>query len=163
MKDSMSKKYYTESMNRAFTLVELIVVIAIIGILATIGVASYSNVLKNSKKTKAAADIKELVQALKIYNVQKGAWVCGSDDAYCNIITTATWNAVATGLVPTYLQSIPNDPWGRAYLYDGAPNTERTVGGNSVCSAGVDGVFESHNRADTTAQDDDVCIYMPFD
>lgn len=153
---------YTKNMRNGFTLVELIVVIAIIGILATVGVSSYSNVLSKSKMTKAQEDINELVKALKIEQIQTGSWVCGAD-GWCNITTTATWNAVATGLVPTYLESVPNDPWGRAYFYDGSPITECGVGQNSVCSSGNNGTFDSHNRADTTAQVDDVCVYIPSD
>ncbi|MBP9691292.1 type II secretion system protein GspG [Candidatus Woesebacteria bacterium] len=149
-------------MRNGFTLVELIVVIAIIGLLATVGVSSYTNILNKSKITKAEADVKEFVQAIKVEQIQTGTWINGANGS-SNISSTATWNAAATGLVPTYLESVPNDPWGSAYFYDGAPDTECGAGANSVCSAGKNGTFESHNRADTTAQGDDICTYIPSD
>ncbi|PIZ63454.1 hypothetical protein COY16_01985 [Candidatus Roizmanbacteria bacterium CG_4_10_14_0_2_um_filter_39_13] len=150
-------------MKSGFTLVELIVVISIIGMLATLGIASYQNVVKEARNTKTAADIEEMVKAIMIHNARTGSWVDGMDDSYGNIFTTATWNNSAQGLVPEYLDRVPNDPWDRSYFYDGTPNTECGLGANSVCSAGPDGVFESHNRADETAQDDDICVYIKSD
>ncbi|MBP9691116.1 type II secretion system protein [Candidatus Woesebacteria bacterium] len=57
---------------RGFTLVELIVVIAIIGLLATVGVSSYSNVLKSGRDTKRIQDANEIWKKLLIYKIQNG-------------------------------------------------------------------------------------------
>lgn len=152
-------------MNKAFTLVELIVVIAIIGLLATIGISSYNNTLNESKRTKALADIKEIEDAIKIYNIRTGTWPCGSSvcNGSYNISTQATWNASTTGLVPTYLETVPLDPWGMPYFYDGAPNNECGEGEVSICSGGQNKTIESHNNPDIEVVGDDVCVFLQPD
>jgi len=57
---------------KGFTLIELIVVIAIIGILATIGVSSYSNILKSARDTKRLSDVKDVWKALLHYKITNG-------------------------------------------------------------------------------------------
>jgi prepilin-type N-terminal cleavage/methylation domain-containing protein len=59
---------------KGFTLIELIVVIAIIGILATVGVASYSNVMQSARDSKRKSDLKELSVALQRYYVKNGTY-----------------------------------------------------------------------------------------
>ncbi|PIZ65365.1 hypothetical protein COY15_03395, partial [Candidatus Roizmanbacteria bacterium CG_4_10_14_0_2_um_filter_39_12] len=43
-----------------FTLIELIVVIGIIGVLATLGIGSYSNIQKSARDSKRYSDLREL-------------------------------------------------------------------------------------------------------
>ncbi len=57
-----------------FTIVELVVVITIIGLLATVGVASYSNVLKSSRDSRRIDDFKQLVDAMELYNLKYNAY-----------------------------------------------------------------------------------------
>lgn len=54
---------------KGFTLVEMIIVIAIISLLSTIGTSSYTNVLRNARDTKRKADLNEFVKAIKLYQV----------------------------------------------------------------------------------------------
>jgi len=140
---------------KGFTLIELLVVIVIIGLLAGIGIASYQGSLENSRVGKAQSDIKELFGAIKRYRVLEQANVPA--DASGNIFTTALWDA--SGLVPEYVESIPLDPWGRGYLYDGHPDTESGAYQSSVCSAGPDGTITSYNVAQNG---DDICMYFQY-
>lgn len=59
---------------RGFTIVELIAVIAIIGILLGIVTTAVSSSIKNGRKRKADASIKLLQQAFETYKAQKGYW-----------------------------------------------------------------------------------------
>jgi len=52
---------------RAFTLLELLIVVAIIGILAVIGLAAGARALRVAKKTDAVARLRELGQAAYLY------------------------------------------------------------------------------------------------
>jgi prepilin-type N-terminal cleavage/methylation domain-containing protein len=58
---------------RGFTLVELLVVVAIIGILASIGFALYVNVQARGRLGRAAADVRLLTSAIGAYSAHMGA------------------------------------------------------------------------------------------
>jgi|GEM_PF-1333643 len=53
--------------NKAFTLIELIVVIAIIGVIAGISMVSYSTIRQKGRDTKRIKDIEQIQTALKLY------------------------------------------------------------------------------------------------
>lgn len=57
---------------KGFTFIELLVVITIISILATIGTISFSDALKKARSAKIQADIKTLESSLAIYFYKKG-------------------------------------------------------------------------------------------
>jgi prepilin-type N-terminal cleavage/methylation domain-containing protein len=56
---------------KAFTLVELIVVITILAILATIGFVSFSGYLAGSRDTNRKAQLKSMSDALELYRTKK--------------------------------------------------------------------------------------------
>ncbi|MFH0937296.1 MAG: prepilin-type N-terminal cleavage/methylation domain-containing protein [Candidatus Daviesbacteria bacterium] len=57
---------------KGFTLIELLVVITILGILAGIGLVTYSNVQKNSRDQKRLRDLQIIKQALELYRSNNG-------------------------------------------------------------------------------------------
>lgn len=58
-------------MKRGFTLIELLIVIAIIGILATLVSANYMTSLKRANDAKRKSDLKELQEALELYKLDQ--------------------------------------------------------------------------------------------
>ena len=78
-----------------FTLIELVVVVAIIGILAGIGVASYGSANKKARDGKRKADIESIRSALEMYKAD------AVDGSY-----PSSWS----GLTPNYIHSIPIPP-----------------------------------------------------
>ena len=58
----------------AFTLLEIIVVIIIIGILVTFGFASYKNVIRRSIWAEAYANCNDLAKAIYAYHLEHGSW-----------------------------------------------------------------------------------------
>ncbi|MBU2025165.1 MAG: prepilin-type N-terminal cleavage/methylation domain-containing protein [Patescibacteria group bacterium] len=61
-----------------FTLIEMMVVVAIIGILATLAIVSYRQTLKTSRDKKRVADIESVRLALNMYADKKGSYPSGN-------------------------------------------------------------------------------------
>ena len=115
-----------------FTLIEIMVVILILGLLATIVVQSLKGATDKAKRTKAQADISELKTALDRYYLDNGSYPT-SDQGLQALVT-----APSTGNVPTnwesYIESIPPDPWGHPYFYqsDGNSYVLKSFGADGV-------------------------------
>jgi type IV pilus assembly protein PilA len=80
-----------------FTLVELMIVVAILGILAAIAIPSFVSYIRRSKTSEAYANIANLFQAAASYyelSFTDSRLVDSSTVGYCTVATTAT------GLVP---------------------------------------------------------------
>ena len=60
--------------HRAFTLVELLVVIAVIAILAAIAIPNFLEAQTRAKVTRAKADLRVIAEALESYHVDHGRY-----------------------------------------------------------------------------------------
>ena len=92
-----------------FSLAELMVVIVIIGLLATAVVPKLMDSLGDAKWGRAQADIKTIESALTNYAIKNGSYPDGLE-----ILITPDVNN------RTYLdrQTVPTDPWGNEYGYE---------------------------------------------
>jgi type II secretion system protein G len=61
-----------KSRERGFTLVELMVVVAVIGVLATLAIPLYTNVQARGRLAKAQADSRTLASAIGVYGSHMG-------------------------------------------------------------------------------------------
>jgi type II secretion system protein G len=113
--------------NKGFTLVELLVVVGIIGILATLLMANFIGVRQRARDAQRKSDIRQIQSALELYRSDIGSYpaalpVCGSS---------------LTGGTPvnTYMQKVPCDPSGSTYYnsgsyrYTGSGGTTYTLSG----------------------------------
>jgi general secretion pathway protein G len=93
----------------AFTLVEVLLVIALIGFIATLAIR---NIAKSSAKGKtgiAKAMISNLKNSCQEFEIDTGKFPSGLND----LIT----NPGATGWDGPYLDKLPKDPWNNDYTY----------------------------------------------
>jgi len=116
-KDIIDKKYIKRL--EAFTLIELMVVIVILGILAVFVVPRISKRPEDARVTKAKIEISNLEQALELYYLDTGTYPT-TEQGLASLIEKPQ-----TGEIPEnfreggYLtkRKMPVDPWGHPYVY----------------------------------------------
>lgn len=97
-----------------FTLVELMVVIVIIGLLATVVLINVLPSQDRAMATKAKADVATLSQAMEMYRLDNLSYPTGSDGL--EALASAPAGAEVGNYRPGgYVKSLPEDPWGRPY------------------------------------------------
>lgn len=100
---------------RGFTLVELMVVIVIIGLLATVVMINVMPSQDKAMATKAKADIAILEQAMEMYRLDNLAYPTGSDGLDALVSPPATLGQPGRYRPGGYIRNLPKDPWGRPY------------------------------------------------
>lgn len=108
-----------------FTLIEILLVVVIIGMLATVAAINIPRILDDSRITRAKADISRINTALHAYNMAMGKY-------------PGSLEALTTGEDPV-MDSIPADPWGHEYQY-AIPGSHGRALRFDLSSSGPDGV-----------------------
>ena len=166
-----------ESKTSAFTLIELLIVVAIIGILAAIAVPNFLNAQIRAKIARTKTDIRTIRDQVTIFHMDTGLWLIDGNDcdgspeccfqgswfgvrpSRVNIDNVGTGENHFSGQVylplttpVAYLGSIPVDPFARGcfYAYEDrdCSNNKGTYG--ILAGAGPDGDngdWHPNNRA----------------
>jgi len=100
---------------RGFTLIEVLVVVAILGILAAIVVPRIMDRPDEAKRVAAKADVSAIVQSLKMYRLDNGFYP-STDQGLVALVQRPTTNPQPPSWKP-YLDRLPKDPWGSDYQY----------------------------------------------
>lgn len=102
---------------RAFTLIEVMVVIAILAVLAALIVPKVMSRPDEARVVAARQDIASLLQALKLYRLDNLRYPT-TEQGLAALVTRPSLAPVPPNWKPGgYLERLPRDPWGNPYQY----------------------------------------------
>jgi general secretion pathway protein G len=100
-----------------FTLIEIMVVVVILGVLASLIVPKVMGRPDEARATAARQDISSLMQALKLYRLDNQRYP-STDQGLVALVERPSgepqprnWKAGG------YIERLPDDPWGQSYQY----------------------------------------------
>lgn len=132
----MQRKSPSRRRQRGFTLMEVLLVVAILLILASLATVAISRTLRGTQSKQAKIDISTLSQAINVYFIDNGSYPPSLEALVMmpdGLANPQKWNG------PYLEKELPADPWGNAYQYrvDG----DRIV----IWSAGPDGAIDTED------------------
>ncbi len=130
------------------TLIELMVVVVILALLAVVIVPRVIDRPDQARAARAQADVAAISSALNLYRLDTGAYPT-TEQGLAALVTRPA-SAPANWADGGYLERLPQDPWGRPYLYL-APGVH---GPFDIVSQGADG------RSGGTGTDADITSWQ---
>ena len=130
---------------RGFTLIELMVVIAIIGILSSIIVAGLNGAREGARDAERISDINNIALALALYYSDNGYYPCTIYTNSCGALTPFT---------PIYMSTVPTDPTATPafYYYSAYPLIDDPINDSTNCNSNRPQVFNLGAVVETNAQ-----------
>ncbi|HUW98597.1 MAG TPA: type II secretion system major pseudopilin GspG [Acidiferrobacter sp.] len=102
---------------RGFTLIEVMVVMAIIGILAAVIVPKIMSRPDEARVVAAKSDIRSIMSALKLYRLDNGRYPTQAQGLMALVKKPGSGPPAPDWRGGGYLPRRPLDPWGRPYQY----------------------------------------------
>lgn len=137
---------------KGFTLIEIMVVVIIIGLLATIVSVNVMSYLARSRRETCKAQLKSLSQALELYKLDNGTYPTTEQGLKALVEKPSSgkvpqnWKPYLTG------KKIPKDPWGNEYYYTSDGNTYTLMCLGADGQAGGEGDNADIDASDLTAE-----------
>jgi type II secretion system protein G len=131
-----------QNLSKGFTLIELLIVIAIIGVLATLLMVNFIGVRQRARDAQRKSDLRQIQSALEIYRSDNGSYpsgtssvaglfACPANTPPCTGSTACFGNPACSTI---YMQNLPTDPSGSSsynggnYYYSSSAGTTYTLG-----------------------------------
>ncbi len=102
---------------RGFTLVEILVVVVILGLLATLVVPRVVGRGEEAKRTAALVQIREIEQALDLFKLDNGFYPTTEQGLDALMEKPSISPEPRRYREDGYMKKIPQDPWGGEYIY----------------------------------------------
>ena len=99
------------------TLIEMMVVIVILGILATIIFTRVSDRPEQARRTKAYVEIRELQTSLELFKLDNGFYPTTEQGLDALVMAPTSGRVPQNYPESGYIDKLPNDPWGSPYVY----------------------------------------------
>ena len=96
-----------------FTLIELMIVVVILGLLATVIMPRVLNRPEQARRIKAKVDIRNIESALALFKTDTGLFPTTSQGLEALVTNPGIKGYNSNG----YLDRLPKDPWGNRYVY----------------------------------------------
>ena len=119
-----------------FSLVELMVVIFIIGLLATVVLINVLPSQDKAMRVKAQGDIATLSQAMEMFRLDNLTYPGAAEGLAALRAPPANLSLPQNYRAGGYIKDLPSDPWGRPYQYTAPGRAGRAF---DVFSLGADG------------------------
>jgi prepilin-type N-terminal cleavage/methylation domain-containing protein len=106
--------------NKGFTLVEILVVVAIVGLLSSVFVIGLGGVRARGRDARRVADVKQVQNAIELYYAKCGHYPGGATGGACNTTNPTGWSDLSTILTTGAqlgIAKIPTDPIPPATYY----------------------------------------------
>jgi general secretion pathway protein G len=123
-------------LRRAFTLIEILVVIAVIAILASLVAPNVFQHVGTARSTTARSQLEMLATALDAYRLDTGRYPT-SAQGLAALETIPSIDPPSTWRGPYLRRALPADPWGNPYVYLAPGDVNPT--GYDLLSYGADG------------------------
>lgn len=113
----MVRQHRNSFQQRGFTLIEVMVVVAILAILATVVITNISDEPGKARIAKAKQDIRAIESALDLYRLDNFNYPTTDQGLLALVESPATDPVAANWKDGGYLKRLPKDPWQRDYLF----------------------------------------------
>ena len=124
-------------LKKGFTLIELMAVLVILGILATIVVVNVAPVFQRANIEKIKADMAQTEKALEMYKFNELQYPSTSQGLEALVVPHSGLKNPILYPEGGYISSIPLDPWGRGYIYEFPPQKSKKF---DLYTLGADGM-----------------------
>lgn len=118
-----------------FTLVEILVVVVILGLLATLVIPRVVGRGEEAKRTATLVQIRALEQALDLYKLDNGFYPTTEQGLEALVSKPSGMPEPMNYRKDGYMKKVPVDPWGRPYVY----RSPGEHGETDILSFGPDG------------------------
>ena len=134
------------SIQRGFTLVEILIVVIILGILAAIVIPQFSNASQDARKSSVVSQLQTLRSQIELYKLQHGDAPPALADLKTSLTGTTTYGGSSFG---PYMQNFPKNPLAASGDGDAVAAAGAATGGGWMYNA-TTGAIQACDPKETT-------------